>query len=475
MGFLTKPRMLKKSDLNRIHEATVRILEETGIVFHSDEVIAVFKKEGARVEGQTVYISRKMIDRAIDTVPKVFKFHAKDHEKAIYVGEKDDRVHVMLDNGPIYIQELSGERRLATLQDTGNFYKLGQASEVVDIVGQIPVDPSDVDTRFKSLHAMHHLLRNTDKPLVGIVEHRERIEQMFEMLEMAMGQKGYLLDHNAMSVAVCALSPLQYSLETCETILAYARRRQPIMFLTCALAGVSSSIYLVRSAILQNAELIGGLVLSQIINSGTPYVYSPASTVANMQNAGYITGPPEANLINIIGLQLANELYHFPTRTMTGMTDSKIVDCQAGYETMQNYFLLMLSGTHLMNECIGTLDSLMTMSYEKFMIDEEMMSRMLRILEGVKVSDDSFDISEILAVGHEGSYLMQPETLARCRDMWKPTVSFRDSYTDWIDSGAEDVAKRARRHCQEVLDNCPDRLIGPELDRDLARYVESRQ
>jgi trimethylamine--corrinoid protein Co-methyltransferase len=474
MGFLTKPRMLKKKDLNRIHEATVRILEETGIVFHSDEVIEIFKKEGARVAGQTVYIPRKMIDRAIDTVPKVFKWHAKDSEKSIYVGEKDDRVHIMLDNGPIYIQTLNGERRLATLQDMSNFYKLGQASEIVDIVGQIPVDPSDAPAGFKCLHAMHHLLRNTDKPLVGIVERRERIEQMFDMLEMAMGQNDYLRDHTAMGVSVCALSPLQYARESCDTILAYARRRQPIMFLTCALAGVSASIHLVRSAILQNAELIGGLVLAQIINPGTSYVYSPASTVANMQNAGYITGPPEANLINTIGLQLANELYHFPTRTMAGMTDSKIVDCQAGYETMQNYFLLMLSGTHLMNECIGTLDSLMTLSYEKFMIDEEMMSRMLRILEGVDVSDASFDISEILAVGHEGSYLMQPETLARCRDLWKPSVSFRNSYTDWINSGEEDVAMRAGRRCKEVLDNCPDNLIGSDLDRDLARYVASR-
>lgn len=468
-------KLVNKSDLQRIHKETIAVLEQTGINFHSEEALEIFKKNGAKTKGQIVYISGEMLEKAINSIPKQFTWHAIDPQHNIQVGGEQDRVHIMLDHGSVNIQDIESGRRKSKMVDLIKLYKLGQASEVCNVIGQAPVDPSDADKKFKHLQITQQLLNHTNKPLMSYpVTTQTETADIFDMIEIVMG-RGYLNNHPAVGVSVCALSPLQYAADSCETILAYAKRKQVLMTLTCAMSGVTAPIGLIGTAILQNAEILGGMVLSQLVNPGTPFVYSPASAVPNMKTAGYITGSPESNLINIVNLQLANELYHIPTRTMAGLTDAKTVDCQAGLETMQNYFTLMMSGTHMINECIGTLDSILTVSYEKFMIDEEMMSRMLRIMEGVSTTDADFDITSIQKIGQTGTYLTQPDTIKNCRSTWVPTVSDWDSYDKWEAMGSEDIVVRANRKYKEVLKNCPESLLRDDVAEQLANFVNSRR
>lgn len=361
------------------------------------------------------------------------------------------------------------------MEDLANIYKLGQASSICNIIGQVPVDPSDADASTKHLLITRELLRHTEKPLMSYpVETQAQTNDIFSMVETVLGD-GYLNNHPVLGVSVCALSPLKYAPESCDTILAYAKKRQPLLVLTCAMSGVTAPINPMGTAIMQNAEILSGLVLAQLVSPGTPFVYCPASAVPNMKNAGYITGSPESNLINMIGLQVARDLYGLPTRTMAGLTDAKAVDCQAGYETMQNYFTLMLAGTHLINECMGTLDAIMTVSYEKFMIDEELLSRMLRIIKGIEINDEAFDISIIQEIGQTGSYLMHPTTAARCRDMWTPTIADWNSYAGWEAAGCEDILVRANRRYKKVLEGCPDSLLDAKTDKALTEFIASRK
>ncbi|WFD11554.1 trimethylamine methyltransferase family protein [Tepidibacter hydrothermalis] len=472
MNLASNLRILKKGDLDRIHEATVKILEETGIKFVSLEVREIFKKHGAKVEGEIVYISRKMLDDALKTAPSSFKWWGVDESNSIIMGEGQKRTHISPNNGPIYIQDLDNGKRLGTMEDLINLYKLCQAFDVVDIIGAIPVDPSDIDNNGKHLQVMYQLLKHTNKPLIGFTGTKEEINQMFDMVEIVIGKKDYLLDHPTIGVSVNPLSPLKFDDRGCTTILEYARKGQPIFILTCALAGVSGPISLMGTAVLQNAEILAGMVLTQLINPGTPFVYSPASTVANMKKASYITGTPEANIINIACMQLAHEVYNLPSRSMAGLTDSKVVDCQAGYETMQNVFGLMTSGTQLINECLGVIDSIMTTSYEKFILDVEMMSRVLRFMEGMDTSEKSLSIDVIKEVGHEGSYITHPSTFKKFRSLWTPLVSDWNSYNEWEEKGKEDVVIAANRKYKEILKKCPESVIDLQTDKDLKNYIK---
>jgi trimethylamine---corrinoid protein Co-methyltransferase len=472
---LSKPLRVASADtLARIHEATLTILEHTGIAFKTEAALAVFKKHGASIDGDVVRIPRKLTENAIESAPQQFSYFARRENRSVVVGAKQEATYISPNNGPIYIQDIENGRRPGRMEDLINLYKLCQASDICDLVGAIPVAPGDLDQPGKHLAIFHQLLRHTDKPLIGFVAPYPTILEMFEMLEIAFGAPGRLSERPVIGVSVNPLSPLRFDREACETIMTYARFRQPVFVLSCAQAGVSSPSSLLGTAVLQNAEILAGLVLTQLVSPGTPFLYSPASAVPNMATAAYVTGSPESNLINIVGIQLANELYRIPSRSMAGLTDAKQIDCQSGYETMQNLFMLMMAGVHVVNECLGVLDSIMTTSYEKFVIDEEMIGRVIRVQKGIDAGDEALSVGVIQEIAQTGSYLMHPSTLKACRSNWKPTLALRGSYRDWEKKGCEDILTRANRRYRALLAASPESVLDPSIDREIQAYVAAK-
>ncbi|MGD8252693.1 MAG: trimethylamine methyltransferase family protein, partial [Desulfobacterales bacterium] len=160
--------------------------------------------------------------------------------------------------------------------------------------------------------------------------------------------------------------------------------------------------------------------------------------------------------------------------SMAGLTDAHVIDCQAGYETMQNLMMLMLAGVHLINECLGALGSIMTTSFEKFVIDEEMIDRCLRMLKGLNASNEALAMDVIREVGHSGSYLMHPTTFRNCRNNWKPTVSFWGNFSEWEKKGQEDIVVRANRRYKSILASCPETLLDSEAEKALTDFIDKR-
>jgi trimethylamine--corrinoid protein Co-methyltransferase len=192
-----------------------------------------------------------------------------------------------------------------------------------------------------------------------------------------------------------------------------------------------------------------------------------------MKNGSFVTGSPEMMLIHTAALQMVLDFYKLPTRSMCGMTDSKIIDYQAGAETMQNLMVGVLSGAHIVFECLGVLDAIMTTSYEKLIIDLEMVSRVIRIRNGIDSSQKDRDLKVIQEIAQSGDYITHPDTLARFREQWRPSMSTWESYENWQASGAEDVAMKASRKYKEILAAAPQSLIDPEVDKALNDYIQS--
>ncbi len=468
MSLKTKLEVLTKDDLLRVHEATLKILRETGVVFHSEEALDVFKKHGARVENRTVFISREMVEQALSTAPKTFRMRARNDKYSVTVGEG---FLVQPNVGPVYIQDLDKGRRLATLEDYSNIQKMCQASDVVDLVGTIPVDPSDVDSKDKYLMMMYEALKNSEKPVIGFCANTQQVREQLDMIELAMGKPDFLMENHCTAVLVNSLSPLAYAPETLETMIEYAKRNQVILLAPCIMAGVSGPISLLGTAVLQNTETIAGLVLVQLINPGVPLVYATASTSGYMKEATYAAGTPEAMLINTASLQMGLDFYHLPTRTMSGITHSKTVDCQAGYETMQSLLMGMMSGAHMTVQSLGVLDAIMTTSYEKFVIDEELISRVRRISHGIDTSDEALSVDLIQEMGQKANYLSHMSTFESFRTLWTPSVSDWGNYSDWKNAGSEDVTVRANRKFKQILQSAPETLLDPETDKVLKNYI----
>jgi trimethylamine--corrinoid protein Co-methyltransferase len=471
MRMQSKLNVISKPDMQWIHAASLKILAETGIVFHSEEALAICGNHGAKVDGKTVCFPEKLVRQVLESSPETFRWEARNDDQSVTVGDPEEKLLLQPNGGPVFIQDLDHGRRTAALEDFANIIKLCQASDIVSLVGSFPVDPGDLSSDEKHLYMMYEVLKNTDKPLIGFETDGPKVRQMLDMVAIAMGQKDFLREYHGVGVAVCPLSPLSYEPSSCETIIEYAKQNQVIFFTAAIMAGFSGPISLFGTTILHNTEVLAGIILAQLVNPGNPVVYSIGSTVANMQNGNFITGSPEMMLIHLAAMQMSLEYYHLPTRSMCGMTDAKIIDCQAGYETMQNLMAGILGGAHMIFECLGVLDAIMTTSYEKLMIDLEIISRVMRIREGLDTTGKEQALKIIQEIGHESTYISHTDTLTGFRNRWLPTLSEWETYEDWQASGSQDVAVRANRQYKEILAKAPQSLIDPEVDKALQAYI----
>lgn len=472
MKFKPNVKVIDGDQYQRIHDASVKVLEETGVRFENDEALEIFKKHGAKVSGKTVYISSAMLDNALETAPGKFLWEARNKENSVVLGEG---YAVEPNVGCVYAQDLDNGRRPGKLADYANFQKLCQSSTVARLVGATPIAITDVPDNEKNMSMMYETIKNTDKPIIGVVGNKKDISDSLVMLEMAMGKEGILNDHICVAVSVNPLSPLAYGDEQAETLIEYAKRKQAVMILPDIMAGITGPVTLFGTIIQQNAEILAGIVLTQLINPGNPVVACPCSSAANMKQATYISGTPEMMLIDVAGLQMFHDFYHLPTRIMTGMTDSKVVDVQAGYETMQNMIMGILSGANIIHECLGVLDAIMTISYEKFIIDEELLRRAFRLAEGINVSDEAMALDVIKEVGNAGSFISHSHTFEHYKELWRPTVSDWDPYHEWVNNKEQDVVVRANRIWKERLAGAPEMMIDKELNNNLIAFMKTRK
>ena len=463
-----------QNDLQQIHAASLKILKETGCRFQSEKARHILKKHGAKVEGETVFLPSNLIEKSIKMAPSSFKWRARNAAFSTTIGEGDFKLAP--NAGNVYVQDLKNGRRIAKLEDVRKIQTIHQASGCTAFVGNNPCDPSDVEIDKRHLYVTYEVLKHTDKPMVSyFAPYKNQAEEILQMVTLAFGEKDVLSRHHVVGTSLASTSPLIYTQETLDVMATFANYNQPIMISTVAMGGMTGPLNPMGITLQQNAELMAGTTFIQLVNPGNPVVWSPSSTMAWLKNACYSTGTPEAMLSNILVLQMARDYYNIPSRSMAGLTDSKMVDSQAGYETMQNLMLAMLGGAEIVYEALGVLDNIMTTSYEKIIIDEEIFHRISRIYNGMDASSIEEPLALIQEIGCGGEFLSQSYTLHNFREMWKPTVSNWDNYTEWETAGSHDTVKRANKIWRERLDRAPESLLDNKADKDLQRFINSRQ
>ena len=469
-----KIQLLDKATIEKIHLGTAEVLEKAGVIFEDEKALKIFKDAGAKIDGKTVHIPINMFEKAMSQTPSSFTMHGLDEKHTILVGEGQTRTHTDPNFGTILIHEEGKGHREPTMADLAINHKLLQSSPICDIAGGIPVEPADVPTSGRHLHFFREILRHTNKPFRSYVESYDHLQEMFEMYEMIRGQKGYLDNHTCMFVSINPLSPLTYDTNPAQTLIAMAEKHQAVCCLTCAISGFTSPMSMLGTTVMQNAEMLAGNVLMQLVNPNAPFLLGPASARPDMRTGIYANGSPEANLINIASIQVAKEYYNIPARTMAGLTDSKITDAQTGMETMQTLMTAMLGGADLIHGCLASMDSLNTTSFEKLMIAEEAFSRVLRFMEGISSYDTDLCIEEIIETKPAGSYMMNEATLLNCQNTWRPTVSTQEPFAIWKENGEQSITQRAHKRWKSILAECPDMLISKEQDDALGAFIKAR-
>ncbi len=465
-------RVVDQKTLQSIHENSIQLLARAGVIFDSENIIRRFKRKGLKIDGKRVYFSEKEVSEALEVTPKSFTMVGRNGAADVRIGGKQDTTVVSPGNGTLFIQDIDGHRRPATLADFDNITKLCENSRNVNLVGAIPVDPCDLFERYKPAKLIQHLMRYSNKPLIGKAVTFEEAKQVFDVIEIAFGQTGYLNKHVAVAYGVNPASPLCFEPLTCETIQAYAEKKQALFILPGLMPGLTGPLDFEGLAALANAENLAAIACAQLINPGTPVVYSAGTFMVNMKNFYPVTGSPQSALVNIAGIQMARDFYNLPSRTMAGLTDAKRVDFQAGAETMQNLTLYTMAGVHVINECLGVMDSITTTSYEKWILDDELLDRLGHFSAGLDQVAAQNCLEMMIDLGPGGDYLQHPITFENCRSLYMPDISDWNSFEDWEKAGKRDIVHIAHAKCKQILEECEGMVLAEEFDQEIEAYFK---
>ncbi len=220
-------RVVDKDTMQSIHEQSLQLLARAGVIFDNQTINCRFARKGQKVDGNRVYLSEALVSEALTLSPKSFTMVGRNNVAGVRIGANQETTVVAPGNGTLFIQNLEGRRRPATLSDFDNIAKLCENSRNVNLVGAIPVEPCDLSALSKPARLVHHLMRHSNKPLIGQAATSEEARQVFDIIEIAFGQRGYLDDRVAIAYGVNPASPLCFEPLTCETMVAYVQCREP--------------------------------------------------------------------------------------------------------------------------------------------------------------------------------------------------------------------------------------------------------
>ncbi|MGB3221334.1 MAG: trimethylamine methyltransferase family protein [Desulforhopalus sp.] len=463
---------LESTQIDTIHQACMQILGNTGIIFKDAEALEIFKNHGFKVEGQTVFISEKQVLEALKTVPSEFTLLSRNPEKSIKIGGENFAL------GPgwaaPYIIDSDGTRRSGTLTDFTNFCKLVQTSPCLDLTAGSMAIPAELPPGLAATEMLASSFILCDKPLVANPCCKENGRELAEIANIVWGQDVTSLEHPVSIVSVNPLSPLSYSDDTIGGLIEFAKQGQALLISSMVLAGISGPITVAGSAVLELTECLAGIVLAQLINPGTPCVIGGTSCAADLRTGGVNLGNPAFLQLMSISSQMASH-YNLPCRYGGGLTDSFSNNLQAGVESALAIGTSLISGIHFMHQACGILGAYSAISFEKFVIDEEIGAMIKYAIKPLEISETSIALELIERVGSGGSYLMQPETAKACRTAFFPTkLTTRGTYESWKEKKMDDISLRASKLVQQRLENYVQPDIDPTIEKDLRTYVQSK-
>lgn len=460
-------------ELNRIHDASMDLLKTIGVVFDDNEAIDLFKSNGFKLDGKTVFFTEKNIRRALDTAPSNFKLVARDPAKSVAIGGDD--FALAPGYGASFISTIGGLQREATLADYQKFCQLVQTSKVINMNGFLMVAPWDLQAETAHLDMLYSNIDFCDKPFMGSPISREAASDCINMLGIVWGSKEKLREMPATASLITPLSPFRYTTEMAGSIIELARYNQACIFGALVMAGSSGPMSLAGLLAQQNAEILAGVTLAQLVNPGSPVIVGGTSAIMDMRTGCLAMGAPEVPKLTSATIQMA-KFYQLPARAGCSVTDAHLPDAQAGFESALTLLTAIRNGTNFILHAAGILGSYSAMSFEKFIIDEELCCVVIEILKPIEITERSIDIDFIKEVGIGGDYLIQTKTLEQCRTaFFLPSMVNRKGYNGWLDDGNKRIEEKAAEDLDDRLLSYVKPEIDPQIEKDLLAYLQKRK
>ncbi len=453
--------ILTEDQVALIHRGALDVLDETGVVFESQEALDILGGAGCRVNRtqSLVQFPESLVEESMRRCPSSFSLKARNPEFSLRLGHP--KVYFMSCPG-LFLQDLeTGERRQAALSDIGPLVRLLDALDHIHLafmpVGTVVDRPEPVVFE----HITAEVMRNTEKVGIGANFHGSA-KWIIEMCRVTNQQ---------VRTAMSPTSPLTYRKDTLEGGLLFARAGFPQLICPGIFMGASGPVTLAGTLVQQTAEQLAGATLLQLAVPGVPIMFGSYAHLMDMRTGSPSIGSIEIGLIGVALAQMAR-FYGIPCQTSFPWTDSKALDEQAGYEKAMQLVLCGLAGCSMISNG-GGLEAERLWSPVQAVIDNELNAMVARILQGIQVTDETLATDVIQEVGPlPGNFLGTHHT----RRLWKdeqfvPRLSDRQSFESWTQQGSRDVVARARELAKEIIETHAVPPLPEEQDRELDRII----
>jgi trimethylamine--corrinoid protein Co-methyltransferase len=464
-------KLFTKGQLEDIHNATLELLQRTGVVFKHPQALKVLEESGAYVDRKTqrVKFPTHLVEEALGKAPTRVSIYARNPSRTMRF--ERGRVHFSPACTPIFAYDLdSGVRRPATLRDFEDITRIMDYLERVD-EGFGAVYPQDVPEKAVHAHMMLAQAKFTSKCVRGLPQGAMVARDCVNMMSIVSGGEQELTRRPGLLCIVNSVSPLQWDMKNVGGALEYASMKQPVALTPEIMAGATGPVTLAGTMVQHNAEILSMLTLMQLMHPGTPVIYGAASTITDMRTSMLRLGAPESGLMHVGFAQLAKK-YNLPTRGVAGVSDSKVLDLQAGYETAFNLLLAVLAGFNFITYALGSIDLSLSVSYEKIMTDHDLLGMVERLVKGVDVSDETMALDVIDAIGPGGHYLAHKHTRDHhAKEQFIPGLLDTQSYDSWVKAGAKELRDKAREEVRKILREHHPPILDKDTEKQLEEYV----
>lgn len=439
-------RKLSDDQLEQIHNASLEILDRTGVCLYEEAALELLKKAGVKVEdGNRVRIPPGLVEWALSIAPKRIVLCDRNGRRVMPL----ERNNVFFGPGsdcPNILDHRTGERRRGTLRDIEEGIRLCDALPNIDFLMSICI-ASDIDQQVADRYQMRAMLMNSTKPILFVTTEFEGTVDAIKMAEAVAGGEEELRRNPIGACYINVTSPLRHNAEALQKLLFMAGKGLPTTYTPVVLRGINGPVTLAGALALANAGELAGLVIAQLQREGAPIILSGGTNdMLDMRTLGDVYAAPENRVMFV---EMAH-YYGLPIFGLGGASDSKLPDEQAAAEAAFSLILETLAGTHLVHD-VGYLESGMTNSFEQIVICDELINYVKRFMQGLVVNEETLALDVIDQVGPHGDFLGTEHTARHYKEDWYPRLLDRNDFDTWKAAGGKTLRERARERVEEIL------------------------
>ncbi|MEZ5094743.1 MAG: trimethylamine methyltransferase family protein [Nocardioides sp.] len=458
--------------LDAVHEQALRLLTEVGTEVHDDDMLERLRDAGQRVDGTRVRWDPDWVLAQLALAPDGFMLTGRNPDRAVRIG--GGSLVAMPVGGPPFAHDEERGRRDGSLADHVELVKIAHASGRLPVLQSGTVEAQDLDAASRHLAMDYSILRWSDRPFMVYGTSGPKARDGFELAALAAGGREALAARPMTLAVVNPNSPLVWDGLMVTQLVACAEYAQPVAITPFLLAGASAPVTLAAGLSILVAETLSGVAMAQLVRPGTPCLMGTFFTGVDMRSGGPSLGLPESVLTTLAGAQLARR-YGLPLRGGGGSCSAIPLDAQAGAETTMSLWATYLAGCDLVVHAAGWLEGGLVASYEKLMLDLELIRMFERLREGLAVDAESLAFDAIAELGPGGLFLAHEHTLARFRtDVFMSPLFRSQAHPTWAKLGSPELPQLAAGEWRRLLESYDDPGIDPELDAALREYVDRR-